>query len=217
MHVLMGQNGSGKSTFAQVIAGNPAYTVDKGSLTLADEDLLTLLPDARARLGLFVSFQQPLSVPGVSTTQFIRTALTERNSENLRPSKVKARLAAALPRVGLAPAVAERDVNDGFSGGEMKRFELAQLLLLGAQAAVLDEIDSGLDVDGVAAIAKTINTMRQDGMALLVITHNPAVLEPLNPDSVSIMQAGRIAATGGPELGARIAKEGYAAFMNHES
>lgn len=213
VHVLMGQNGSGKSTLAQVIAGSPIYTVSEGSITLDGTELMTLAPDKRARLGLFVSFQQPVAIPGVPIAQFTRVALKERNNDALRPSHVRERLKEALPRVGLSVAVSERDVNAGFSGGEMKRFELAQLLLLGARVAVLDEIDSGLDVDGIKQIAEIILNQRKGGTALLVVTHNPAVLEFIQPDRISVMANGVIVASGGKEIGVQIVEQGYDSFV----
>jgi len=212
LHVLMGPNGSGKSTLAQVVAGNPHYKTTEGVIELDGEDILKLSADERARQGLFVAFQQPLSIHGVSITEFMATALLERNKEKIRPKKIRERLDEALSQVGLVGSVKERDINVGFSGGESKRFEIAQVIVLGAKVAVLDEIDSGLDVDGIRQVGNALDAMRANGTATLLITHNPKVLSYISPDAVSIMQNGTIVASGGAELGEIIAGEGYKSF-----
>jgi len=212
LHVVMGPNGSGKSTLAQTIAGSPRCSVTSGTIRLGRFDLLTRTPDERARLGLFVAFQQPFAVPGVGTTQFLRLALEQRNNESLRPSQVRQRLWMALPQVGLPAAVMDRELNVGFSGGEQKRFELAQLLTLGAHIAVLDEIDSGLDVDGLRRIAAGVEAQRKAGTGILLITHNPALLEVVEPTTISLLVDGRIAESGGIELARRIAQKGFDAL-----
>lgn len=209
LHVVMGPNGSGKSTLAQAIAGSPRCEVTGGSIRLGRYDLLKRSADERSRLGLFVAFQQPFAVPGVGTAQFLRMALEQRNNESLRPSEVRQRLWMALPQVGLPATVMERELNVGFSGGEQKRFELAQLLLLGAKIAVLDEIDSGLDVDGLRRIAAGVEAQRKAETGILLITHNPALLEVIEPDVISLLADGRIIESGGIELSRRINQQGF--------
>lgn len=210
LHVLMGPNGSGKSSLAQTIAGNPKFGVSSGSIRLGRLDLLRRSPDERARLGLFVAFQQPLAIPGVGAAQFMRIAFEQRNGELLRPSQVRQRLWQALPQAGLPSAVMDRELNVGFSGGEQKRFELAQLLLLGAKIAVLDEMDSGLDVDGIHRIAAGVEAQRKAGTGILFITHNPVLLEVIEPNGISLLVGGRIVSSGGIELARQIAQRGFA-------
>lgn len=209
LHVLMGPNGSGKSTLAQVIAGNPRFTVTQGSLRFRRFDLLARSPEARARLGVFVSFQQPLAIPGVGVADFLRLAIAERNGDRVRPSQLRDRAAARFPDVGLPAATLDRELNVGFSGGEQKRMELAQLLLMGAEVAILDEVDSGLDIDGLRQVTSAIEKMRAGGTAVLFITHNPRVLVHLTPTAVHVLIAGTIAVSGGRMLGEEIAQNGY--------
>ncbi|MBI4134360.1 MAG: Fe-S cluster assembly ATPase SufC [Candidatus Terrybacteria bacterium] len=209
LHVLMGPNGSGKSTLAQVIAGNPRFTVTQGTLRFRRFDLLRRSPEARARLGVFVSFQQPLAIPGVGVADFLRLAIAERNGDRMRPSQLRERAAARLPDVGLPLATLDRELNVGFSGGEQKRMELAQLLLMGAKVAILDEVDSGLDIDGFRQVIRTVEEVRASGTAVLFITHNPGVIAHLMPTAVHVLIAGAIAASGAKALGEKIAQQGY--------
>lgn len=172
-------------------------------------NLLQRKPDERAKLGLFVSFQQPFAIAGVPITQFLRTALKERNASSIRPSQVRERLLLVMPQVGLPVSVIDREVHVGFSGGEQKRFELAQLFMLGANIAVLDEIDSGLDVDGIRRVAAGIEAQRKQGTGILLITHNPAIVSYLSPTKVHILKKGRLATSGGAAVAEQVAQQGY--------
>lgn len=213
--VLMGANGSGKSTLGLALAGHPRYRVVGGQARFAGQDLLALSPEARARAGLFVSFQSPPDIPGVKNNLFIRTALNEvRHARGETPLDAfdflgQARDAAA--RLGLPEAMLGRPVNDGFSGGERKRNELLQLVLLQPRLALLDEIDSGLDVDGVRAVVALVHTMREQGTAFIVVSHYTQLIESLAPDAVLRLEQGCIAETGTLDLARHLARSGYAA------
>jgi Fe-S cluster assembly ATP-binding protein len=197
--VLMGANGSGKSTLGLALAGNPRYRVAGGRARFAGRDLLALQPEQRARAGLFVSFQAPPEIPGVKNNLFIRSALNA-----VREAR------AAAQRLGLPEAMLSRPVNDGFSGGERKRNELLQLALLKPQLALLDEIDSGMDVDGVHALVELVQGLRAQGTAFIVISHYLQLIESLQPDAVLRLDQGCIAETGGLELARTIARSGFA-------
>jgi Fe-S cluster assembly ATP-binding protein len=196
LHVLLGPNGSGKSTLAAVLAGDPRYKVTKGAVTIDGKDFLALSPEQRALSGVFIGFQHPVEVPGLSTAQFLRAALNaKRAAAKLEPLPAAEFLAAAkktLNEVGLAESTLERAVNVGFSGGEKKRLELAQLLLLKPRFAILDEIDSGIDIDGLSSIASSLERFYQNGGGLLVITHNPRLVEQLKVAKVHNVSAGQI-------------------------
>lgn len=211
--VLMGANGSGKSTLGLALAGHPRYQVLGGSARFAGADLLAMNVEERARAGLFLSFQAPPEIPGVKNNLFIRTALNA-----VRESRGEAPLDAfdflgqargSAKRVGLPDAMLGRPVNDGFSGGERKRNELLQLALLKPKLAILDEIDSGMDVDGVRAVVELIASLRQQGTAFLIVSHYLQMIESLQPDAVLRLADGRIAETGGMELAREIARTGY--------
>ena len=211
--VLMGANGSGKSTLGLALAGHPRYQVKGGSACLAGADLLAMNVEQRARGGLFLSFQSPPDIPGVKNNLFIRTSLNA-----VRESRGEAPLDAfdflgqargSAKRVGLPESMLGRPVNDGFSGGERKRNELLQLALLKPKLAILDEIDSGMDVDGVRAVVELITSLRQQGTAFLIVSHYLQMIESLQPDSVLRLADGRIAQTGGMELAREIARTGY--------
>jgi Fe-S cluster assembly ATP-binding protein len=212
--VLMGANGSGKSTLGLTLAGHPRYRVTGGRARFAGQDLLSLSPEARARAGLFVSFQAPPEIPGVKNNLFIRTALsTVRAARGEAPLDAfdflgDARAAAA--RLGLPEAMLGRPVNDGFSGGERKRNELLQLALLKPRLALLDEIDSGMDVDGVRAVVQLVQELRAQGTAFIVISHYLQLIESLAPDAVLRLDQGCIAQTGGISLAGDIARTGFA-------
>ncbi len=212
--VLMGANGSGKSTLGLALAGHPRYRVAGGSARLAGQDLLALSPEARARAGLFLSFQAPPEIPGVKNNLFIRTALNA-----VREARGEAPLDAfdflggareAAARLGLPEAMLSRPVNDGFSGGERKRNELLQLALLRPRLALLDEIDSGLDVDGVRAVVQLVQELRAQGTAFIIVSHYLQLIESLAPDAVLRLEQGCIAESGGLELAREIARSGYA-------
>ena len=211
--VLMGANGSGKSTLGLTLAGHPRYRVVGGSARLAGQDLLALSPEARARAGLFVSFQAPPEIPGVKSNLFIRTALNAvreaRGEAPLDAFDFLGNARAAATRLGLAEAMLGRPVNDGFSGGERKRNELLQLALLRPRLAVLDEVDSGMDVDGVRAVVQLVQDLRAQGTAFLVVSHYLQLIESLAPDAVLRLEQGCIAETGGLALASDIARTGF--------
>lgn len=211
--VLMGANGSGKSTLGLTLAGHPRYRVVGGTARFAGQDLLALSPEARARAGLFVSFQAPPEVPGVKNNLFIRTALNAvreaRGEAPLDAFDFLGDARAAATRLGLPEAMLGRPVNDGFSGGERKRNELLQLALLRPRLAVLDEVDSGMDVDGVRAVVQLVQDLRAQGTAFIVVSHYLQLIEALAPDAVLRLDQGCIAETGGLALAADIARTGF--------
>lgn len=211
--VLMGANGSGKSTLGMALAGHPSYHVTGGQALLAGQDLLGLEAHERARAGLFVSFQSPPDIPGVKNNLFIRTALNaQREARGEEPLDAFDFLASAkqsAQALGLPQAMLGRPVNEGFSGGERKRNELLQLSLLKPRVALLDEIDSGMDVDGVRAVVTLLARLRSEGVGVVVISHYLQMIEQLEPDSVLRLDAGRIAETGDVELARSIAQTGF--------
>jgi Fe-S cluster assembly ATP-binding protein len=213
VHALMGPNGSGKSTLAFAMSGHPSYTVTGGSVSLDGTELLGLGPDKRARAGLFLSFQYPAAIPGVSVANFIRTARMAVRPDDLPPAKFRAMIYEKLDVLGMDPAFLSRYVNDGFSGGEKKRLEMLQLAILAPKYAVLDETDSGLDVDALQAVGQSIDGLRasEEGKdtGFLIITHYPRILRHVPADVVHIMMDGRIVKTGGPDLAERVEREGY--------
>jgi Fe-S cluster assembly ATP-binding protein len=213
-HAIMGPNGSGKSTLAYSIAGHPKYTVTSGSVTLDGQDVLAMTVDQRARAGLFLAMQYPVEVPGVSVSNFLRTAKTSLDGE---PPKLRTWVKdvnAALEQLNLDPTFGTRSVNEGFSGGEKKRHEIAQLELLNPKVAVLDETDSGLDIDALKIVAEGVNRFRaQEGKAVLLITHYTRILRYIEPDFVHVFVAGRIADEGGPELAEALEAEGYDKYV----
>lgn len=212
--VLMGANGSGKSTLGLTLAGHPRYRVVGGSAHFAGQDLLALSPEARARAGLFVSFQAPPEIPGVKNNLFIRTALNAvreaRGEAPLDAFDFLGDARAAATRLGLPEAMLGRPVNDGFSGGERKRNELLQLALLRPRLALLDEVDSGMDVDGVRAVVQLVQHLRAQGTAFIVVSHYLQLIESLAPDAVLRLDQGCIAETGGLGLATDIARTGFA-------
>lgn len=212
--VLMGANGSGKSTLALALAGHPRYEVS-GQARLAGQDLLAMPVEARARAGLFLSFQAPPDIPGVRNNLFIRSALNAQRAARGEPETdaydFLGQAKAAATRLGMPEAMLGRPVNEGFSGGERKRNELLQLALLQPRVALLDEIDSGLDVDGVRALVDQVGSLRRGGTAFVVISHYLPLIESLAPDRVLRLHEGCIAETGGLALARRIADQGYAA------
>lgn len=213
---LLGPNGSGKSTLAGALAGHPDLVVVGGSAKLSDTSLLDLEPEERARAGLFVSFQSPVALPGVKITTFLRAALNARRSaagqEPLDIAPFMAELRAAFELVGLPTDFAGRAVNDGFSGGERKRLELAQALLFDPQIVIFDEIDSGLDLDAVKIVAQVVRELKERGKAVLLITHYPELLRTVAADRAAVLLDGQIVAQGGQELIERIAQHGFDQF-----
>jgi Fe-S cluster assembly ATP-binding protein len=213
-HAIMGPNGSGKSTLAYSIAGHPKYTVTSGSVTLDGQDVLAMTVDARARAGLFLAMQYPVEVPGVSVSNFLRTAKTALDGEAPKLRTWVKDVNAALQQLDLDPTFGTRSVNEGFSGGEKKRHEIAQLELLNPKVAVLDETDSGLDIDALKVVAEGVNRFRtQEGKGVLLITHYTRILRYIEPDYVHVFVAGRIAEQGGPELADQLEAEGYDKYV----
>ena len=217
-HVIMGPNGAGKSTLAGVLMGNPAYRVTGGSASFEGEDLLSLPVEERAKKGLFLSFQNPLEVPGISLENFMRSALSERTGEKIRFWNFKKEVRSVLSTLQMDESYAERDLNVGFSGGEKKKAEILQMLMLKPKLAILDETDSGLDVDAVHTVSRGIEEFQKDKSAsLLIITHNAAILSALKVDAVHILVNGRIVKSGGPELIEEISAQGFSAWTEEKS
>jgi len=215
---IMGPNGSGKSTLANVLMGNPKYEVTSGSITLDGEDLQPLAPDERATKGLFLSFQYPSEIPGVTLFTFLRTAINAqrkaRGEANLRLFEYNKLLEEKMRQLKIDAAFKDRALNHGFSGGEKKRTEILQLAMLDPKVAILDETDSGLDIDALKAVAEGINAIRagEQGRekSILLITHYQRILDYITPDRILILKEGRIVKEGGPELAHTLEKEGYA-------
>lgn len=212
VHVLMGPNGAGKSTLAGAIMGDPRFEVH-GEARFLGEDIFALAPDARARLGLFLSFQTPQEIPGISLENFLRAARGAIEQKPVRIMAFRRELEQAMQDLEMDAAYAQRHLNVGFSGGEKKKAEILQLLMLKPKLAILDETDSGLDVDAVKTVSRGVKNHCEAGGALLIITHNARLLEALSVDRVHVLAGGRIAHSGGPELIARIQQEGFAAFV----
>ncbi len=215
VHALMGPNGAGKSTLANVIMGHPGYTVTAGQILLRGHDIASWTPDERARAGIFLAFQYPEAISGVSVVQFLRQAIAARkNLDELSVLEVRLDLMEWMDRLGMDPAFAERHLNDGFSGGERKRNEVLQMALLAPEIALLDETDSGLDIDALRVVARGVRTVRSDHplMGVVVVTHYVKLLEEIAPDFVHILVDGQIVRSGGAELAQQIELEGYDTF-----
>ncbi|MFG2106658.1 Fe-S cluster assembly ATPase SufC [Micromonospora sp. MA102] len=213
-HAIMGPNGSGKSTLAYSIAGHPKYEITGGSVTLDGEDVLAMSVDERARAGLFLAMQYPVEVPGVSVANFLRTAKTAIDGEAPKLRTWAGELRGAMEKLQMDPAFAQRNVNEGFSGGEKKRHEIMQLELLKPRIAILDETDSGLDVDALRVVSEGVNRVRETGdTGLLLITHYTRILRYIKPDFVHVFVAGRIVEQGGPELADKLEEEGYERYV----
>src|SRR6202167_804292 len=213
-HAIMGPNGSGKSTLAYAIAGHPKYLVTKGSVTLDGEDVLAMSVDARAPSGLFLAMQYPVEVPGVSVSNFLRTAVTAVRGEAPKIRDFVKELRSAMAALSVDAAFAERNLNEGFSGGEKKRHEILQLELLNPKVAILDETDSGLDIDALKVVSEGVNRFRQvPGHGVLLITHYTRILRYVKPDFVHVFVAGQIVEEGGPELAELLENEGYEKFL----
>ena len=213
IHAIMGPNGSGKSTLAKVIAGHPGYEATGGSVVFRGEDLLDLEPDERAQAGVFMAFQYPVAIPGVSIANFLRTALQARleDGEELDLFDFQELLLERMELLHMDPSFAQRSVNDGFSGGEKKRNEILQMAVLKPALAVMDETDSGLDIDALKVVAEGVNTLRGEdpAMAVLLITHYQRILNYIAPDVVHVMVNGRIVESGGPEVALGLEERGY--------
>jgi Fe-S cluster assembly ATP-binding protein len=211
----MGPNGAGKSTLASVIMGHPGYLITEGEIFLQGENIASWTPDERARAGIFLAFQYPEAISGVSVVQFLRQAIAARKGlEELSILEVRLDLAEWMDRLGMDPAFAERHLNDGFSGGERKRNEVLQMALLEPIVALLDETDSGLDIDALRVVARGVRTVRDEhpDMAALVVTHYVKLLDEIKPDQVHILVDGRIVQSGGAELAREIEAKGYDAW-----
>jgi Fe-S cluster assembly ATP-binding protein len=214
-HAVMGPNGSGKSTLAYTIAGHPKYTVESGSITLDGDDVLAMSVDERARAGLFLAMQYPVEIPGVTVTNFLRTAKTAIDGEAPAIRTWIKDVRESMDNLRMDSSFAERNVNEGFSGGEKKRHEILQLELLKPRFAVLDETDSGLDVDALKIVSEGVNRAQQaSGMGVLLITHYTRILRYIKPDFVHVFVNGRIAEEGGPELADRLENEGYDRYLD---
>jgi Fe-S cluster assembly ATP-binding protein len=214
VHALMGPNGAGKSTLANVLLGNPGYRVTEGAIYLKGENVTDWPTDVRGKAGLFLAFQHPEALSGVSVTQFLRQAMSARRGTEVSVLEVRVAMAEWMERLGMDPAFGERYLNEGFSGGERKRNEILQMALLDPEVTVLDETDSGLDIDALRVVGRGVRTVRElrPSMGVLVVTHYQRILRDLIPDRVHLMIDGRIVETGGADLAARIESDGYDAW-----
>ncbi|HEX6578555.1 MAG TPA: Fe-S cluster assembly ATPase SufC [Jiangellaceae bacterium] len=213
IHAIMGPNGSGKSTLAYSIAGHPKFTVTRGTVILGGEDVLAMKVDERARAGLFLAMQYPVEVPGVSVSNFLRTAKTAVSGEAPKLRTWVKDVKIAMDDLAMDPTFAERDLNTGFSGGEKKRHEILQLELLDPRVAILDETDSGLDIDALRVVAEGVNRFHErGGRGVLLITHYTRILRYVRPDFVHVFVDGRIAEEGGPDLADKLETEGYVSY-----
>ncbi|GAB2589178.1 ABC transporter ATP-binding protein [Paractinoplanes abujensis] len=213
-HAIMGPNGSGKSTLAYSIAGHPRYEITGGTVTLDGDNVLDMTVDERARAGLFLAMQYPVEVPGVSVANFLRTAKTAVDGEAPKLRTWAGELRTAMEKLQMDPSFAQRNVNEGFSGGEKKRHEIMQLELLKPKMAILDETDSGLDIDALRIVSEGVNRVRESGeTGLLLITHYTRILRYIKPDFVHVFVAGKIVQEGGPELAEQLEAEGYERYV----
>jgi len=211
LHAVMGPNGNGKSTLAKVIVGDPEYTVTEGEILVDGQNILEMEPDERARLGLFLAFQYPVEIPGVTIANFLRLAMQARKSEGeeVTFTEFYSKLQQALQILEWDESIVERYLNEGFSGGEKKRNEILQMLMLDPTYIIMDETDSGLDVDALKIVAKGVNSLRGENLGGLIITHYQRLLNYIVPDKVHIIVEGRVVQTGGPELAQKLDAEGY--------
>ncbi len=213
VHAIMGPNGSGKSTLGKVIAGHPAYEVTGGTVTFEGKDLFGLEADERARAGIFLGFQHPIEVPGVSNAQFLRLAYNKQaeanGREELDPLEFDDYIKEKIAVVGMRPEFLDRSLNEGFSGGEKKRNEILQMAVLGPRLAILDELDSGLDVDALRIVGEAVNGMKSKDRAILLVTHYQRLLDHIPAERIHVLAGGRIVKSGGPELALEIEKNGY--------
>jgi Fe-S cluster assembly ATP-binding protein len=208
-HALMGPNGSGKSTLAYAVMGHPAYQITAGQVLLKGTDITELAPEERAQAGLFLAMQYPTEIPGVSLTNFLRTAVNATRDEDLPVRQFMTQLREEMKALEMDEKFLQRSVNEGFSGGEKKRFEILQLAMLKPEIAVLDETDSGLDVDALRIVAEGVNRMSGPDLGVLIITHYTRILKYITPDHVHVMLEGRIVQSGGPELADQLESGGY--------
>jgi Fe-S cluster assembly ATP-binding protein len=209
IHAIMGPNGSGKSTLANVLMGHPRYEVTGGSVTFEGENVLELEPDERAKLGMFLAFQYPSEVPGVSVANFLRTAVNSVREQELSPMEMYKLLQEKMAVMQMDPRFAERYLNEGFSGGEKKRNEILQMLMLDPRLAIMDETDSGLDIDALQVVARGVNELRGPEFSAVIITHYQRILRYMQPDRVHVMLDGRLVTSGGKELADELEDKGY--------
>jgi Fe-S cluster assembly ATP-binding protein len=210
IHALMGPNGSGKSTLANTIMGHPAYEVTEGTIRFQGEDITEAAPDERAKAGLFLAFQYPVAIPGVSVANFLRMAINAKRDEPINVKDFRVRLQHAVDLLDVDRAFTSRSLNDGFSGGEKKRAEILQMAMLEPEVAVLDETDSGLDIDALRTVAEGVTKLHEEqGLGALIITHYQRILHYIRPQFVHVMMDGRIVIEGGEELVERLEREGY--------
>ena len=220
IHAIMGPNGSGKSTLAKILMGHPGYEATEGEVVFHGRPLLEMEPDERSREGVFLAFQYPVEIPGVSIANFLRTALQAReDEEELDLFEFQDLLMDRMALLEMDPSFAERPVNDGFSGGEKKRNEILQMAVLKPTLALMDETDSGLDIDALKTVAHGVNTLHEEDpdMTVLLITHYQRLLNYIEPDHVHVMVDGRIVQSGGPEVALQLEEEGYASWTDEES
>jgi Fe-S cluster assembly ATP-binding protein len=211
VHALMGPNGSGKSTLANTLLGNPAYQITSGRIRFQGEDITDWPPDVRGKAGIFLAFQYPEEIPGVPVAQFLRQALSARRGMDLSVLELRVSIMEWMKRLGMDPSFGDRYLNEGFSGGEKKRNEVLQMAILEPEIAILDETDSGLDIDALGVVARGVQAVRESRpqMGVLLVTHYHRILDQLRPDVVHLLIDGRVATSGGPELAVRIEQEGY--------
>ena len=216
IHAIMGPNGTGKSTLSAAIMGNPHYIVTGGEILLDGQNVLEMPVDERARAGLFLAMQYPAEIPGITNADFMRAAINAKRADDDKISVMQflKKLDAKMELLNMPEAMAERYLNEGFSGGEKKRNEILQLLMLETKFAILDEIDSGLDIDALKVVSKGVNAMRGENFGAMIITHYQRLLNYITPDVVHIMMDGRVVKTGGPELAKRLEAEGYATIAD---
>ena len=212
VHALMGPNGSGKSTLSYTLMGSPKYKVTGGQMLYKGEDLAVLKTDVRARAGVFLAFQYPTAIPGVSVANFLRTAMKARFADQYNPKEFRKQMKAAMADLGVDESFAARYVNDGFSGGEKKKHEVLQMALLKPELALLDETDSGLDIDALRTVAEGINRLRGPNLGILLITHYQRILNYIQPDVVHVFIDGKIIRSGGKELAQELEQKGYAPY-----
>lgn len=209
IHALMGPNGSGKSTLSNVLLGHPSYEVTSGKIHYKGEDITAWTADQRGRAGMFLGFQYPEEIPGVSVLNFLRTALSNRTGTDYTVLELRLQVAEAMTELGMDPSFTDRYLNEGFSGGERKRNEVLQMTILQPELAVLDETDSGLDIDALRTVAEGVKRLHNEERGFLIITHYQRMLDYITPDVVHIFVDGRIVATGGPDLAKAIEESGY--------
>ena len=218
VHALMGPNGSGKSTLASVLLGSPEYVVTAGSIRFRGDEITDWPPDVRGKAGIFLAFQYPLEIAGVSVINFLRQSLSARKGIDLSVLELRLSIMEWMDRLGMDPAFADRNVNEGFSGGEKKRNEILQMAVLRPTLALMDETDSGLDIDALQIVANGVNTLREENpdMTVLLITHYQRMLNYIKPDAVHVMVGGRIVRSGGPEVAVALEEQGYADWKEQD-